>query len=201
MSVTIDLPLGLLGAELRAGSFNADDNTIECVFTAGATVRRMSWMDGAYDEELVVSPNAVRLGRLNAGAPLLDTHSDYSLASVLGSVVPGSARIENGRGIARVLLSTTADVADSVQKIRDGIVRNVSTGYVRHTIEKTERDGAAPLWRVTDWEPYELSAVPMPADPMAQFRAARPVTACRVVAPAAAIAAARMRLRARGLAA
>jgi len=170
MPQTIQLPpLSFLGA-FRADSFNADDNTIDCVWTSGATVRRMSWMDGPYDEELVVSANAVRLARLNAGAPLLDTHMDYSVANVLGSVVPGSARIVGGQGVARVALSKAPGDADAVAKIRDGIVRNVSTGYVYHQVEKTERDGQVPLWRVTDWEPMELTACPIGADPSAQFR-------------------------------
>jgi len=172
MPRTLQLPPHYFAAEFRAQSYNADDNSIECVWTAGATVRRMSWMDGPYDEELVVSGNAVRLARLNAGAPLLDTHMGYSVANVLGSVVPGSARIVGGQGIARVALSKAPGDADAVAKIRDGIVRNVSTGYVYHQVEKTERDGQVPLWRVTDWEPMELTACPIGADPAAQFRSA-----------------------------
>lgn len=178
----IDLPPGLVGAELRAGSFDERDNTIECVWTAGATVRRASWVDGVYDEELIVSPNAVRLGRMNAGAPLLDSHSGYSVRSVLGSVVPGSARLEGGKGVARVKLSTAAGDADTVTKIRDGIVRNVSCGYQRHQIEKIEKAGATPLWRVVDWEPFEISAVAVPHDAAAQFRDFKPAP-CRIVVP------------------
>jgi phage head maturation protease len=160
----------------------------------------MSWSEGVYDEELVVSPNAVRLGRMNSGAPLLDTHAGYSVRSMLGAVVPGTARIEAGKGVARVRLSTAPSDADVVQKIRDGIIRNISAGYVRHQIEKVEKDGATPLWRVVDWEPFEISAVPVPADAGAQFRDLKP-SPCRVVVPSVEIAAARMRLRARGLAA
>jgi len=171
MTRIVNLPALLRGAELRAASFSPDDNSIECCWTTGATVRRQSWSDGDYDEELVVSANAVRLDRLNVGAPLLDTHDDFSLASVIGAVAPGTARIEQGAGLARVLLSRAPGDADTVQKIRDGIVRNISVGYIRHRIEKIEKSGATPLWRVVDWEPHELSAVPIPADAGSQFRA------------------------------
>ena len=59
-----------------------------------------------------------------------------------------------------------------MQKIRDGIIRNISVGYTRLKIQKTETaDGALPLWRVVDWEPSEISAVPVPADAGAQVRA------------------------------
>lgn len=203
MAAYIDLPPGLVGAELRAGSFDERDNTIECVWTAGATVRRASWVDGIYDEELIVSSNAVRLGRMNAGAPLLDSHSSWSVRDVLGSVVPGTARIEAGKGLARVKLSTAPGDADTIQKIRDGVVRNVSCGYQRHQIEKIEKEGVTPLWRVVDWEPYEITACAIPADPAAQFRSSERFkpSPCRIIGSGhPAIAAARMRLRERALA-
>lgn len=167
----ITQPAMTRAAEVRASSFNEAENTVEIVFTTGATVRRWSWSEGAYDEELVVEPGAVRLERLNLGAPLLNTHSSYDLDDVIGSVVPGSARIENGRGIATVLLSRRDDVRGIVQDIRDGVIRNISAGYRYHRVEKTDgQDGDPAKWRVVDWEPLEISAVPVPADPGAQVR-------------------------------
>ncbi|WP_336801799.1 prohead protease/major capsid protein fusion protein [Kaistia sp. MMO-174] len=170
---TVNVPPQRRGAEFRAESFNEADNTIEVVFTTGATVRRYSWWDGEYNEELVVDTGSVRLERLNAGAPFLNTHGSWDLSDVIGSVVPGSARIEGGQGIARILLSQAPGDADNVQKIRDGIIRNVSVGYRLHKVEKTEADdGTLAHWRVVDWEPFEISAVPVPADPGAQVRSA-----------------------------
>ena len=170
--VTINMPAVRRAAALRADSFNEEDNTIEIVWTTGARVRRNSWWDGPYDEELEVTPKAVRLDRLNLGAPFLDTHDSWDLSRVLGSVVPGSAKIEKGRGTARIVLSRAPGDADSVQKIRDGIVRNISVGYRIHKVIKTEgQEGDVPLHRVVDWEPLEISAVPIPADPGSQVRA------------------------------
>ncbi|MGJ0508410.1 MAG: HK97 family phage prohead protease [Methylocystis sp.] len=161
------------GAEVRASSFNEVDNTVDLVWTTGAIVRRQSWIDGPYDEELVVNSKSVRLDRLNAGAPFLNTHANWSLEDVIGSVVPGSARIEKGQGIATIKLSTAPRDADNVAKIRDGIIRNISVGYLTHAIEKIARGkGQVPLWRVIDWEPHEISAVPIPADTGAQIRSA-----------------------------
>lgn len=160
-------------AEVRAASFNQKDNSVEVVWTTGAAVRRFDWRtDRFYSEVLVVTPAAVRLDRLNAGAPLLDTHDDWSLSSVIGSVVPGSAKLEGGKGTARVRLSNAAGDADTVSKIRDGIIRNISVGYAIHKVVKTEADGdgADDEWRVVDWEPLEISAVPIPADAGSQIR-------------------------------
>ncbi|MFO1150996.1 MAG: HK97 family phage prohead protease [Alsobacter sp.] len=173
MEQNIHLPALGRDAELRAATFDEGSHTIEIVWTTGAKVRRRSWVDGPYDEELVVEPGAVRLDRLNAGAAFLNTHDSYELGSVIGSVVPGSAKIEAGRGIAQVQLSRREDVAGIVQDIRDGVIRFVSVGYRIHTVEKTETDdGSVPVWRVVDWEPLEISAVPIPADPGAVFRSA-----------------------------
>jgi phage head maturation protease len=171
MPQTLQLPRQSRVAEIRAQSFNPEAYTVDLVFTTGATVRRLSWRDGPYDEELVVTPKSVRLDFLNNGAPFLNTHDDWDLSGIIGSVVPRSAKIVGGQGLATVQLSRREDVAGFVQDIKDGVIRNISCGYVYHTIEKTERDGSVPLWRVTDWEPLELSAVPIPADRGAQFRA------------------------------
>jgi len=120
-----------------------------------------------------MEPGAVRLDRLNAGAPFVDTHATYCLDNVIGSVVPGTAKIEEGRGIATILLSAAPGVADTVQKIREGVIRNISVGYWLHKVVKTEADdGSVARHDVVDWEPLEISAVPVPADAGSQIRSA-----------------------------
>lgn len=171
MTKTVQLPLQGRAAELRAESFDDDANTVELVWTTGAAVRRYSYRDGPYLETLDVTPKAVRLDRLNAGAPFLNTHSSYDLGDIIGSVVPGSARVAGGKGTATVKLSSDPAHAGIVGNIKGGVIRNVSVGYAVHSVEKTEADdGTLPTWRVTDWEPLEISAVPIPADPGAQMR-------------------------------
>lgn len=175
----------LRAARLRSASFDADTNTIEIVWTTGAAVRRYDWWDGTEcDEVLSLAPGAVRLDRLNAGAPFLDSHDPTQCARVIGSVVRGSARIESEKGICTVQLSRAKDVADTVQKIREGVIRNVSVGYWIHASRTEERDGGVPLVIVTDWEPLEISAVPVPADAGSQIRSASSQKAGRAAAPA-----------------
>lgn len=168
----VNLPKFGRAAEVRAASFDEAESTVDVIWTTGAAVRRYSWREGVhYNEILEVTPDAVRLERLNAGAPLLDTHSDWSLYSVIGAVVPGSARIEGGKGYAKIKLSSAAGDADTVGKIKDGIIRNISVGYVIHRVEKTMLgDGQDEEWRVVDWEPLEISAVPIPADAGSHIR-------------------------------
>ncbi|MGG7581022.1 HK97 family phage prohead protease [Rhizobium sp. Nf11,1] len=182
MPEVIQLPQLLRDAEVRAGSFDEASNTIDVIFTTGATVRRVSWMDGEFDEELVVNSKSVRLDRLNAGAPFLDTHGQWSLQDVIGAVVRGSAVIKGGKGYAKIQLSNAPDAADRVARIREGTVSNISVGYRIHTVETSDRKGKIPLRRVIDWEPWEISAVPIPADPGAQVRSGNSgaLFACRV---------------------
>lgn len=175
MSATemVSLPPHVRSAAVRANSFNADANTIDIRFTTGADVLRSDWFDGTYIERLLCGPENVRLDRLNAGAAFLDTHNSWGLDAVIGSVVPGTARMSDGGGDCTMQLSKSARAADTVTDIRDGVIRNISVGYVIHAFTRTEpTDGSPALMIATDWEPVEISAVPVPADPGAQVRAA-----------------------------
>ncbi|MBK8663242.1 MAG: HK97 family phage prohead protease [Ignavibacteriales bacterium] len=51
-------------------------------------------------------------------------------------------------------------------RVKDGILTKVSIGYMVHTfIEEGKTEDGTPIIRVTDWEPYEVSLVTVPADP------------------------------------
>lgn len=145
--------------------------TAEIVFTSGAQVRRYDWQrERMYMEELVVEPGAIRLERLQRGAPLLNTHGQRDLNQVLGVVE--NPIIAKGLGTCTATFSRRPDVAGYVQDVADKIIRNVSVGYVRHRIEMDppDLDGGPWVYRVTDWEPMEVSLVPIPADMDSQIR-------------------------------
>ncbi len=157
-------------ALLRAASFDVSDNTIEIVWTTGAAVQRYDW-DGSYTETLVVTPKAVRMARLNGGVPFLNAHSSWDLADIIGRTVPGSAVIADGEGTCRVKLSEDPAKAGIVADIRAGVIADVSVGYIVHQMVRTEaQDGQCASCLVTDWEPIEISAVPIPADADAKIR-------------------------------
>lgn len=172
---TLDLPLIGREATVRADTINEAERTIDIIWTTGATVQRVRWEGWddriEYDEELVVDGNSIRLDRLNNGAPFLDSHQTWGgVANVLGSVVPGSVRVENGQGTAKIRLTSAEDAAPAIQRILERTINKVSVGYRVHRYEVTRKDGARELWRAVDWEPYEISAVAMPADPGASIR-------------------------------
>lgn len=157
-------------APLAAASYDAESNSIECTWTTGAAVLRSSAWNETYTEVLTVTPQAVRMGRLNAGAPFLNSHQQGDLDMVLGTVMPNSARIAGGKGTCRIALSTDPAKAGIVGDIKAARIRNVSVGYriFNYTLEDAKGD-APPVMRISDWEPYEISAVAAGADPFAMM--------------------------------
>jgi len=99
----------------------------------------------------------------------LDTHCRGGARDVLGRVV--AARLEAGRGYATLQFSTAVDVAPVWQRIADGTLRSVSVGYHVHRYEqRTDAATAETIHRAMDWEPFEISVVPLPVDPAAAVR-------------------------------
>lgn len=151
---------------ISKNSANPETRTAQVTWTTGARVRRRDW-DGEYFEELSLAPDAVRLDRLNSGAPLLNTHQGYDVSNVLGVVE--SARIKDGVGIATIRFSERPEVDGIFRDVLSGVIRNVSVGYVVHSWSES-RDGTSLIRTATDWEPYEISLVPVPADAGAGVR-------------------------------
>ncbi len=157
-------------AILRSNTFNEADRSVEVCWSTGAAVKRYSWDEGYYMEELAVDKKSIRLDRFNAMS-LLDTHDNSTMASRLGTVIPGSVRIEGGKAYARLKFSRKPLAEEIMQDVRDGHPLPISVGYKIHRYEKTEgANGQLPVLRAIDWEPLELSAVPIPADAGATSR-------------------------------
>lgn len=147
-------------AEFVPSSFNAEENSIEIVFATQAKVLRRTW-DGSYNEVLICDETAVRMDRLNAGAAVVDTHNTWSLSSQLGVVE--RAWVKGGKCYAKVRFSTREEVRGFIEDIKNGIIRNVSVGYRVYKYEEIS-DKEIKEYRALDWEPYEITFCPVPAD-------------------------------------
>jgi HK97 family phage major capsid protein/HK97 family phage prohead protease len=113
-------------------------------------------------EILDVSPTAMRMQRLSTGANLLVDHDTRDVVGVVETVEVGADRV--ARAVVRFGRSTRAQ--EVWQDVKDGIRRNVSVGYMIHAAKLIETDDDDnDTYRVTDWEPYEVSLVSVPADP------------------------------------
>src|SRR5437868_1894865 len=165
---TREIPMLTMRASVAPSTFDAEKRTVELVWTTGAKgLRRSFWED--YYEELSLDASAVRMQRLNDGAPLLAAHEAYSLDGVIGVVE--RAWLSNGEGRAVVRFSERAEVQPVIKDIQSGILRSVSVGYQVYRYEVIKNvDIDLDTYRAVDWEPMELSIVPIPFDAGAKVR-------------------------------
>lgn len=171
LQTTVELPPLSRLATITPASIDEETRTVEVTFTTGAAVKRFDWRTGElFLEKLSLKPEHVRLDRLNAGAPVLDSHSGWRLANQLGVV--DEASIDGKRGRATLRMSQRPEVDGTWLDIKTKVVRNVSVGYEVHAYQDVpQKDDSKLRTRIAvDWEPYEISFVPMPADMHAQTR-------------------------------
>lgn len=174
-----NLPVQVRAATLEPSTFDEANNTVEVVWTQGATVRRYDyWNDRPYEEALSVTPEAVDMTRFDAGTvQVLDGHRTYGgVAAILGIAERGW--IENGEGRATIRLSQRPEIAGIVSDIRAGVIRAISFGYSVERYEITRAqdrtDGInVDLYRAARWTPQEISFVTVPADAGAGTRSAQ----------------------------
>lgn len=111
-------------------------------------------------EILDCAPASILQGRMASGANLLCDHDPKDVIGVVESVQIGPDRI--ARAVVRFGKSARAE--EVWQDVRDGIRRNVSVGYLIHEAQLVETKDGRDTYRVTAWEPYEVSLVSIPAD-------------------------------------
>lgn len=164
-----------MDARFQPDTYDAQAGTITVSLGTGAPVQRYSWRDDDwFIEVLDMKPESWRLERMNAGAPFLANHNQYSLDAIIGSFVPGTVRIENGELIGNVKLSTSERAKDNVNDILSGVIRNTSVGYLVHGWKDDGLDEETELriFRAIDIEGLEGSAVGVPADITGGIRSA-----------------------------
>ena len=111
----------------------------------------------------------VDLTRMEDGAPVLANHDRYGAVGntpLAGIGVIERAWLDGTRLMCDLIISRREALADLRQDIADGLVRNVSIGYLinERTLLKAYTDGKPDEYRVTSWTPFEVSLVDIPAD-------------------------------------
>ena len=144
------------GVSLRAESLQANDQrTVDVIFSAGAEFRQ--WWGR---EQLVVSEEAITMTRLQSRmAPVLFNHNPDEQIGVVET-----AAIQNGQALATCRFSQNPAADGIYRDILSGIRSQISCGYRINTYEVDDPNGNDPLYRVTSWEPYEISVVTIAAD-------------------------------------
>jgi len=106
----------------------------------------------------------IDLSRLNAGAAVLYNHDRKNPAHHLGIVE--KAWVEDNKGCAIIRLSKRGALDGLWQDITEGILKHVSVGYlVKSRLLERGGDKANDTYRITHWQPHEISLVTVPADP------------------------------------
>lgn len=149
-------------ASIRANSYNEDDNTIVVEFASGKPVLRYSWSkDEWYEEILEITEKAAKnFGRVNIGASVVKGHDQWNVDGVVGITKKGW--IEGGKALALIQLDDSDE--KFLNKVKKGILRNISFGYIVEEYTRTKKEGEIAKYRATSWETLEISFVVVPAD-------------------------------------
>jgi len=147
----------------------AEDFIREAVFYSGAKVERYDFWTGEF-YDLSFSMTGADLSELNSGrAPVLNGHESEEADDVVGV---NEKAFKDARGfVTRMRFSNREDVAGIRQDIADGILCNVSMGVAiqKLTLVEDNKKTSRKHYMATEWKPFEVSVVPIGADPGAKF--------------------------------
>lgn len=153
---------------LSRAQIKEEARTVDLAFSSEEPVLR-----GWGIEILDHSPGSMRMDRANLGIPILFNHDRDAHLGVLEACCVGEDK--RARGVARFSRSALAE--EKWKDVSDGILKDVSVGYAVHYAQeiqpkdlppdlvKMAAQEKLPVYRITDWEPFEASLVTVPADP------------------------------------
>ena len=141
---------------------SGDQQEADAVFSTGVDVVRFDFATGEkFLERLRIDASSIRLERFQSGnANVLDGHNSFGgVAAILGSVL--SASVRNGQLVGTLKILH----ADTWRLLRGGAARALSIGYrvFRYEVQAATAE-ALQVREAVDWEPVELSIVPVSAD-------------------------------------
>ena len=186
METAIRVPTLQVRAAVVPSTYNSSTHTVEVVWSTGSRTLVSPIFDEPFLEELGLLPEEVRLDRFRSGAPLLDSHGEpvyrvggSGLKDVLGVV--RSAEVTGTEGRAVVEFSQRPEILSRgiEQDVAAGILCNFSIGYRVHRYRDiTQPDDSVRVLRAIDWEPFEVSLLPIPDDAGTRTRSAPDLYPC-----------------------
>jgi len=140
--------------------------TVEVTAATETPVEMRGWL-GPVREILRCDRNAINAKRLN-GLPVLDSHNRDTVLATLG--IATKWRIADSKLYITVKFADTESGRQAFDLVRDGMINKVSVGYRIADYDEEERPKGTTIRTVTQWEPYEVSLVSVPADHNASIR-------------------------------
>ena len=158
----------------KPSTLDEETRSVEVVLSTENPARVYDYARGIINEVLLMS--GAQLPE-NRKLVLLDTHSRYDTAYIIGSA--REIRIEGDQMVGRVQYSSAPEAESAWIKTREGHLTDYSIGYrVDDAVWVPEgqtsivdgRTFTGPVSVATRWTPRELSAVPIGADSAAKAR-------------------------------
>lgn len=143
-------------AAIERTAVNEEARTVEVAFSSEDPYGRWFGIEILGHDKGEVVMDFLASGR----APLLDQHNHSRQVGVIEKAWIDPDRV--GRAIVRFGKSAGAD--EFFQDVADGIRANISVGYRVHEMKLIESSEDDDTYRVTEWEPFEVSFVTVPAD-------------------------------------
>lgn len=142
--------------EIREDAINDEDRSVSLSFSSEEPGERLRGF-----EILDHDKGSARMERINTGAPLLWNHDPNDQIGVVDKATIG----DDKRGHAVVRFGKSQRAQEIFNDVKDRIKTLVSFGYRIHQVTDTRSDDEGEnSYRVTDWEPFEISLVSIPMD-------------------------------------
>jgi HK97 family phage major capsid protein/HK97 family phage prohead protease len=154
---TIKVGMQYRGFTIEQRQIDEKKRTIDLSFSSEEPVERF-WGIEILDHQ----KKSVNLRRLKRGGALL---IDHDMKNQVGVIEEVSIDEADRKGRAKVRFGRSAKAEEIFQDVIDEIRSNVSVGYqIEEAVLEKEKKNEASIYRVTQWEPYEISLVSVPAD-------------------------------------
>lgn len=137
-------------------TIDVENRTVEVAFSSEEPVTRY-WGVEILDH----SEKSVDLSRMNNGGAVLVDHNSTIQVGVNDKAWVDT-KTKKGRALARFGKSTRAE--QEWQDVQDGIRQHVSVGYMVNEMQLESSKDGLDTYRVTNWTPFEISFVSIPAD-------------------------------------
>ena len=143
----------LTRSEVVDFEISKDERTVEFPFSSETPVNRGYLGNEILDHR----EGSIDFSRLNSSAPLLLNHD---VSQVIGVVERGWLDSDKKQGRVKVRFANNALGKETLEMVNDKIYRNVSFGYSVNETESIDDNS----YRVTKFQPAEISLVSVPAD-------------------------------------
>jgi len=148
---------GLEPQEREAELLSVDEENRTATFSFSSEYEVPRWWGV---EILDHQPASVRMERINNGGAFLMDHNRRDQRGVVLN-----ASIVEKRGHCTIKFSQSVRGEELWVDVKDRIRTQVSVSYVIHEAVLERKEGDQEFYRVTDWEPTEISSVSIAADP------------------------------------